>query len=138
MTSYGEGDTSYRAAGQRAGLEKLVEAFYRYMDTMPEARRIRAMHDADLTVSKDKLATFLCGWLGGPKEYSTKYGPIRIPHAHAHLDIDEAERDAWMRCMKHAVGEQDAWEDSFKAYFLGAIFVPAERVRKASVARREA
>ena len=66
---YGEGDASYRAAGGFEGLLGLVERFYRKMDELPEAARIRAMHPDDLTVSKDKLARFLSGWLGGPRLY---------------------------------------------------------------------
>ena len=137
MTKYGDADESYRAAGRREGIAALVERFYRHMSTLPEAATIRAMHDDDLTVSKEKLAVFLCGWLGGPRNYTTKFGPIRIPVAHAHLAIDEPERDGWMRCMKMAVEEQDNWSGDFKAYFLEAIYVPADRVRQASVARRQ-
>ena len=136
MANYGIKDASYRAAGQRAGLAKLVDAFYRYMDTLPEAATIRAMHAEDLAVLREKLTVFLTGWLGGPREYATKFGRMRIPAAHAHLTIDEAERDAWLLCMKRAVAEQDAWADDFKAYFLQAIAVPAERVRQVSAARR--
>jgi hemoglobin len=137
MPTYGVEDASYNAAGQREGLAKLVEAFYRHMDTLPEAATIRAMHEDDLTVAHEKLTVFLCGWLGGPREYATKFGPIRIPRAHAHLKIDEPERDAWMLCMQRAVDEQD-WADDFKRYFIEAIYVPAERSRAVSKARRDA
>jgi len=137
MANYGDEDTSFKAAGQHEGIAKLVDAFYREMDTDPQAATIRAMHAKDLALSNDKLRVFLAGWLGGPREYSTKYGPIHIPAVHAHLSIDEEERDAWLRCMQRAVDEQDAWTDDFKAYFMKAIAVPAEKVRRASVARRE-
>ncbi len=115
-----------------------MDAFYRHMHALPEAQTIRAMHDDDLTVSRDKLTVFLTGWLGGPKEYAKKYRQIRLPSAHAHLAIDEAERDAWLLCMRRAVAEQDAWSDDFKAYFLTAVAVPAEKVRRVSAARRAA
>lgn len=137
MTTYGVGDASYQAAGGDDGIARLVDEFYRVMDTAPEARGIRAMHDDDLALSRDKLRVFLCAWLGGPNLYRQKYGPISIPGAHAHLAIDEAERDAWMLCMQRAV-EVQPWADAFKAYFLRAIAVPAERVRVTSVARRSA
>lgn len=136
MTTYGTGDASYRAAGGSAGLIRLADAFYAYMRALPEAAGILAMHQEPLTVSRDKLATFLCGWLGGPKMYAREYGPMAIPAAHAHLTIDGPERDAWLLCMKRAVDEQP-WEPSFKEYFMRAITVPAERVRVVSVARRE-
>lgn len=133
--TYGIGDLSYRAAGEREGLTRLATAFYDHMRAIPEAARILAMHPEDLELSRDKLAAFLCGWLGGPKLFVQTYGPISIPAAHAHLAIDDAERDAWLLCMQRAVDEQP-WEAEFKAYFMRAIRVPAERVRVVSVARR--
>jgi hemoglobin len=132
---YGVGDTSYRAAGERAGIERLVARFYDYMDTLSQARELRAMHAADLGEVRDKLAVFLCAWLGGPNEYRARFGPISIPGFHAKFAIDEAERDAWLSCMAHAVDEQP-WAEDFKSYFLRAISVPAERCRTASVMAR--
>ncbi|MEM7411191.1 MAG: group II truncated hemoglobin [Myxococcota bacterium] len=129
--AYGEADASFRAAGGEAGIRRLVDAFYDRMETLPEARGILRMHPRDLTESRDKLARFLCGWLGGPRRYAEKYGEIRIPPAHAHLRIGPVERDAWLRCMALAVAEQD-YAPSFAAYFLQQIAVPAERVVEAS------
>lgn len=132
---YGVRDASYRAAGERDGIYRLVWRFYEYMDLLPEARVIRAMHAADLTEVREKLAVFLCAWLGGPNEYRSRFGSISIPGFHAKFAIDEDERDAWLLCMARAVDEQ-AWADDFKAYFMKAISVPAERCRGASVMRR--
>lgn len=125
---YGTEDASFQAAGGEEGIRKLVDAFYQAMDSLPEAKRIREMHDPDLTVSADKLTRFLCGWLGGPKLFREKYGPISIPQAHAHLDIGIAERDAWMRCMEEALKTQPYAED-FKAYLMKQLLFPAERCR---------
>lgn len=132
---YGEGDASFLAAGGLEGLRKLVDRFYRAMDELPEAKTIRAMHPEDLTVARDKLTLFLSGWLGGERLFAKKYGPIIIPRAHAHLDIDEPERDAWLACMRVAVDEQD-YAPAFKKYLLEQLFVPAERCRIASLKRR--
>lgn len=127
---YGIGDGSYRAAGELAGLTKLVDSFYDYMEELPEAKVIRAMHKDDLTDSRKKLAYFLSGWLGGPRLYSEHFGSISIPSAHRHLTVGYAERDAWMLCMEKAV-EQQAYESSFKAYLIQQLKVPAERIRVA-------
>jgi hemoglobin len=134
---YGIGAASYEAAAQEAGLSRLVDAFYDYMDTLDQARTIRAMHPADLALSRAKLKAFLCAWLGGPNQYREKFGPISIPGAHARFTIDESERDAWLECMRRAVEDQP-WDPAFKLYFMRAIAVPAERVRVASVFHREA
>jgi len=125
---YGTDDASFLAAGQFDGIKALVDAFYDAMDSLPEAQTIRAMHPDDLSESRDKLTRFLCGWLGGPKLFSEKYGPIRIPVAHRHLDIGPAERDAWLKCMQVAANAQPYKED-FKEYLLQQLWVPAERSR---------
>lgn len=128
---YGHLDTSYRAAGGLDGIRRLVDRFYDHMDSLPEARAIRAMHAPELTASRDKLACFLCGWLGGPRRYSDTYGPISIPGVHRHLSIGAAERDAWLRCMQKAIAEQP-YDEAFKVYLLRQLAIPAERVRQTS------
>ena len=106
---------------------RLVDLFYDAMQTRPDARTIVAMHPADLSLSRDKLAAFLTGWLGGPKRYREHWGPIRIPPAHAHLVIGTVERDAWLACMQVAIDAMDVADD-FRAYFMREIAVPANRV----------
>lgn len=129
LDQYGSGDSSYQAAGGLAGLSTLVDAFYGYMDSLPEAAAIRKMHSADLTLPRKKLAYFLSGWLGGPRIYNEHFGSIHIPGAHAHFPIGHAERDAWMLCMQKAVAEQP-YEESFKAYLLAQLQFPAEKIRQ--------
>ena len=125
---YGEGDRSFRAAGGEEGVAQLVEYFYEAMSTLPEAKRIREMHGEDLHLVTDKLKCFLCGWLGGPRLFDEKYGPIRIPVAHAHLPIDANDRDMWLHCMAEALKKMP-YEEDFKEYLLRALRVPAERIR---------
>ena len=133
--SYGDGDATHRALGGVDAIRRLVEAFYEEMDTLPEAAKIRRMHPSDLEISIDKLARLLSGWTGGPKLYSEKYGPIKIPMAHKHLAVDEAERDAWLLCMERAL-ERSGYPEDLQAYMLRELFVPAERVRVVSTDRR--
>ena len=128
---FGVGDASYRAAGERAGITRLVDAFYDVMDALPEAARIRRMHPRDLTESRDKLARFLCGWLNGPKLFSEKYGPIKLPSAHAHLPVGPEDRDAWLLCMERALAEQDYAPD-FVAYLMRELAKPAQRIVEVS------
>ncbi len=129
---YGAEDASYKAAGELNGITKLVNDFYDYMDVVPEAKIIRNMHPKDLTVSRDKLICFLSGWLGGPRLFSPKYGPMSIPQVHQHLSIASKERDAWLLCMQKSANDQP-YHESFKKYLLEQLFVPAERVRQVRV-----
>ncbi len=125
---YGIGDSSFQAAGGEAGLQALVDQFYANMDSNPEALGIRRLHAPDLSSARDKLARFLCGWLGGPRRYQEKYGAISIPGVHQRFAIGSTEKDAWMNCMQQAVIEQP-WGEDFKRYFMEQLAIPAERVR---------
>ncbi len=128
MTVYGLGDSTLQALGGEAAVIELVERFYAAMERLPEAHTIRAWHPDDLTQSKDKLATFLIGWMGGPSRYRERFGPIAIPRAHHHLPIGPAERDAWLACMATALDEM-AVEPQLRRYLLEKLRHPAELCR---------
>ncbi len=124
---YGQHDASFQAAGGIVGIEKLVNDFYHAMDTLKEASAIRAMHARDLAISREKLARFLCGWLGEPRRYQEKYGPINIPHIHKPLKVTRADRDAWLLCMDTAIDQQH-YDASFAKYLKAQFRVPADRI----------
>ncbi len=126
---YGTGDVSFLAAGGRQGIFRLVDNFFDRMERDPRFETIWSLHPDDNAVSRDKLARFLCGWLGGPKLYTEKYGAIGIPRVHAHLAIATPERDQWLTCMSESVAEQD-FDEAFKTYLMAQLFVPAEAVRR--------
>ena len=126
---YGTGDASFQAAGGESGIRKLVDEFFDRMGSDERFAKIYEMHPDDKEVSRDKLARFLCGWLGGPKLFREKYGSISIPRAHEHLAIATAERDQWLTCMAETVAEQP-FAPAFKKYLMEQLFVPAEGVRR--------
>ena len=97
--------TPYDRLGGDAGVRALVDRFYDYMDTLPQAREIRAMHPAHLESSRQKLFLFLSGWLGGPPLYVQKYGHPRLRMRHLHFAIDTSARDAWLECMNRAIAD---------------------------------
>ncbi|WP_069086503.1 group II truncated hemoglobin [Pseudomonas sp. TCU-HL1] len=111
---FGTGDASYQAAGGIDGLRRL--------------------HPESLEQSRDKLACFLSGWLGGPKLFSEKYGSISIPSFHAQWPVDEALSSAWLGCMERAIALQP-YSPEFAEYLLAQLRVPAHRVVQASRAR---
>lgn len=134
---FGEGDASYRAAGGLDGLRRLVDDFYRFMDELPEAAEVRAMHGESLELVRDKLTCFLSGWLGGPRLFAEKYGSISIPGFHAQWPINGTQAEAWLTCMAHAIAEQD-YTPEFAEYLLTQLRVPAQRIVQASAARHAA
>ncbi len=130
MLAYGTNDSSYQAADQLVGIEKLVTCFYHLMDTLPEAKVIRAMHADDLSLSEKKLQYFLSGWLGGPKLYAKTFGSINIPSAHCHMPIGKPESNAWLLCMDKAI-EQQPFSECFKTYLKAQFRIPVKRIQQA-------
>jgi hemoglobin len=105
-TDASAGDNPHFAAiGGVPAIVRLVERLYWHMDTRPEAAGIRALHPRDLSMVKDVLVTYLTQWLGGPQQYSVERGQPRLRHRHMPFQIREAERDAWMLCMRDALAE---------------------------------
>jgi hemoglobin len=95
----------YDRIGGAVAIDRLVEAFYRNMDTLPEAKTIRDMHAIDLGAVATVLKRYLSEWTGGPKLYSPEKGHPRLRQRHMGFEIDNAARDAWMTCMRQALDE---------------------------------
>lgn len=95
----------YERLGGLPAVTALVDAFYRAMDSRPDATVIRAMHEPDLRATKAVLVKYLCEWMGGPKAYSPERGAPMLRRRHQPFDIDTAARDAWMACMRQALDE---------------------------------
>ncbi len=129
VAEYGVGDASLRAAGGEKGVRHLVDTFYDRMGRDPRFARIYALHPDDRETSRDKLARFLVGWLGGPRRYQERYGSLNIPSAHSHLPIKQEDGEAWLLCMAESVDEQP-FDNAFKEYLLRALSIPAGAIVK--------
>jgi len=132
---YGNGDATYKAAGELEGITRLVDRFYDLMDRLPEAKTLRDMHAPDLRLSRKKLVYFLSGWMGGPKLFAEHYGAITLPVAHSHLPIDRDSTNVWLRCMEQALIELD-YPLAFRTYLLEKLASPAESIRLMAEYRR--
>ena len=100
----------FERIGGAITIDRLVESFYRRMDSLPEARIIRTMHPADLGPTKQVLKRYLTEWTGGPKLYTPEKGHPRLRQRHIGFPIGGAERDAWLTCMRGALQETVADE----------------------------
>jgi hemoglobin len=103
MTDSDVAISMFERIGGSATIDLLVDRFYERMDRLPEARTIRAMHVADLSLIRDVLKRYLGEWTGGPKLYSVEKGHPRLRQRHIGFAIGDAERDAWMLCMRGAL-----------------------------------
>src|SRR6187397_2848750 len=110
MTEVAAVVSMFERVGGAPTIDRLVESFYARMDSLPEAEVIRAMHAPDLGPTKDVLKRYLGEWMGGPKHYSAERGHPRLRQRHMGFAIGDAERDAWLLCMRGAL--EEAIEDA--------------------------
>lgn len=120
--------TAYEIIGGEAGVRKLVNHFYDYMDELEEAAEIRQMHAKSLKASREKLFLFLSGWLGGPDLYVEKFGHPMLRRRHLPFSIGIKERDQWMFCMKKALQDMQLDTDIEKR-LLQAFMQTADHMR---------
>lgn len=120
--------TPYETLGGEAGVRKLVDHFYDYMDSENEAEHLRSMHAKSLRVSREKLFLFLSGWLGGPDLYIEKYGHPRLRRRHLPFAIGKRERDQWMYCMQKALGDMPI-DDALREQLARAFQATADHMR---------
>jgi hemoglobin len=95
--------TLYEAAGGEPAFRQLVRRFYEEVAADPELRRVYP--SKDLGPAEEHLRLFLMQYWGGPPTYGERRGHPRLRMRHAHFDIGEAERDAWLRHMRTALDE---------------------------------
>jgi len=110
MTEVAAVVSMFERVGGAPTIDRLVESFYARMDSVQEANVIRAMHAPDLGPTKDVLKRYLGEWMGGPKHYSAERGHPRLRQRHMGFAIGDAERDAWLLCMRGAL--EEAIEDA--------------------------
>lgn len=82
-------------------IQALVDAFYFRVYNDPKL--IPLFHN-DMKKVKDKQFCFLSQFLGGPQRYNEKYGIPRMRMRHMPHHIDNEAKDAWLKCMKEAIG----------------------------------
>ena len=90
-------------------MRSIVERFYDHMSAHEPA--LAAVHPCDppgivARGNRDRFASFLIGWLGGPDDYVQSHGHPRLRMRHGRVLVDPGQRDAWLRSMKHALDEE--------------------------------
>ncbi len=101
----GAATTAFDWVGGEEAVRQLVDRFYDLMDLESAYAALRAVHPPSLEAARDKLFWFLCGWLGGPDHYQSRFGHPRLRARHLPFRIGIVERDQWMACMRQAMQE---------------------------------
>ena len=85
------------------GFERLIDAFYRRVETDPVLRPMYP--EQDLAPAARRLRLFLVQFFGGPRTYSAERGHPRLRMRHNPFRIDQAGRDVWVQHMVAALDE---------------------------------
>lgn len=93
----------YERIGGHQVFEDLTSHFYALITVDPILRPMYP--DEDLKGAAKRLMMFLEQYWGGPKTYSEERGHPRLRMRHSEFHIDQAAKEAWLRCMKSAVDE---------------------------------
>ena len=97
----------FERLGGEAAIRRIVERFYDVMETDPAAARIRAMHAADLSVMRSKLADWMIGALGGPPLYAQRPDRGCMGSVHKAYPIGEQDVEEWMYCLRKAWADEN-------------------------------
>lgn len=99
------GPTLYDRLGGEVPLRRLVDTFYDIIEFEPEGAPIKRHHllGHGIPHSREQQFLFLTGFLGGQPLYAQRHGHSNVRQMHAHVEIDEAAKDTWLRCMQTAL-----------------------------------
>ncbi|HEY8049159.1 MAG TPA: group II truncated hemoglobin [Ramlibacter sp.] len=118
----------FEIIGGEDKVKALVERFYDLMDLEPAYADLRRAHGTDLARARQNLFWFLCGWLGGPPHYESRFGHPRLRARHLPFVIGTKERDQWLACMDQAMGEVGV-DESLREKLRESFFQTADWMR---------
>jgi hemoglobin len=95
--------TFYEAVGGEPTFRAIVGRFYELVAT--DDVLLAVYPEQELGPAEERLRLFLMQYWGGPTTYSGLRGHPRLRMRHMPFAIGPAERDAWLRAMRTAVGE---------------------------------
>lgn len=96
--------TPYEIAGGSAVVSAIATRFYDLMDSDPAYTELRAMHAADLAPVREGFARFLCGWMGGPRDWFDR--GLCMMSLHRDMAIPPLPAAQWGHAMARAIADQ--------------------------------
>jgi hemoglobin len=105
----GTPETFYAAVGGEDTFRRIVTRFY---DEVAKDDILLPLYpeQPDLSGARERLTLFMMQYWGGPHTYSEQRGHPRLRMRHTPFKIGPIERDAWLRCMRIAVDEENLAE----------------------------
>ena len=91
----------YDQVGGAEGVEQLVNTFCDILETTEAGKPVYLLHlrGHGMAHARMEQFNFFSGMFGGPKLYAEKWGHSNVRQIHEHVEIGEAESQAWLTCM---------------------------------------
>lgn len=95
--------------GGEDALARLVTRFYDLLESDPALHQMHRLHfrGHGLNHTRAEQLDFLCGFLGGRRDYHEKHGHMNLREIHAHIPIREADAQMWLDTMDRAITDTD-------------------------------
>jgi len=103
-------ETLYQIIGEK-GIKLLFNDFYDCV--FSNETLLPLFQQTERSEIQQKQELFISQFLGGPMHYTNTYGPPQMRQRHLPHKITPKGSEAWLACMKKAVGKQD-WDDRLK------------------------
>ena len=120
--------TPFDWIGGEEKIAAMVDRFYDLMDLELTYAALRAAHGSDLANARQRLTWFLTGWMGGPQQYTERFGHPMLRARHMPFSIGIKERDQWLACMNQAMAETGVPED-LRTRLMQSFFQTADWMR---------
>ncbi len=97
--------TPYVRIGGEPVVRAIADRFYDLLESDPAYAQLRAIHAADLSVVRHGFTRFLCGWLGGPRDWFQR--GTCIMSLHRAFPITPQLADQWATAAACAIAGQE-------------------------------
>ena len=93
--------------GGENALRELVEHFYDLIETLPQAARLRELHQEGhgLAHTRVQQFDFLSGFMGGRPYFMETHRHMNVREIHAHVPILDEDAEVWLQIMDRALAE---------------------------------
>ena len=119
----------YESIGGAEAVRSIVDLFIDEIENRPGVDHLRDLYkNVDMTVYRERLFEFLCGWLGGPALYTQRHGIPMLRENHRSIPINDSAADEWMTCMKAAL-DKAVYDHSVHLKIEGALMRMAESLK---------
>lgn len=103
--------SAFQLIGGNETVMAIVDRFYDLIDSDPDYAGLRALHGPDLGPTRDGLASYITGWLGGPRDWFDTPGKGCIMSLHAPLAVTTDIAGQWTHAMIRAISSEPGLDE---------------------------